>query len=244
MRGDYTPQADIFDPDRFGHGVTIIGLGGAGSAIALALMKMGVRNITGYDGDFVEEHNAPAQLLYSQRHITEEGMPKAKAVEAYFADNPIDERQRFTGVPRFIEEDDLIKFDGVVISAVDSMKVRSRIWRLLHPHPEDAKSNPERYDQALQNELDVSLYIDCRMGARLAQIHAVIPENVKNVAAYESWFFSDEEANDNGYGERTFIGSPMVLAGMVADLLASHYRDEPVKSFIEFDLGNMSLTSA
>lgn len=243
MRADFGPQLDLFDPHRFGPNVTLIGLGGAGSAVLLALTKMGVMNVHGYDPDMVEEHNVPSQLAYFQHHLTEDGMLKTDAIDAFRKDNVVDGRQTFTGYPQRIGNDDLIAFDGVVISAVDSMESRKTIWRLIHPDPEDAVTNPERYAQASENELNVPRYFDCRMGARIVQIYCVNPEDHRDVAAYESYLFGDDEAHQDAYGARAFIGSAMILGGLLADQLATFYRGEAPKGFIEIDLSTTSITA-
>ena len=63
MTTRYWRQTDIVDADRLAElPVTVIGAGATGSFITLALAKMGVRHITVYDDDTVEEHNLPNQF--------------------------------------------------------------------------------------------------------------------------------------------------------------------------------------
>lgn len=241
MRADFGPQRDLFDPERFGHSVTLIGLGGAGSAIAWALLKMGVMQVVGYDPDEVEEHNVPAQLLYSMQEV---GLSKAEAITEFMLEHTVDSRQDFIGKQQRVDADHLVEFDGVVISAVDSMASRKEIWRLIHPHDDDANDHPQRYQMALENETRVPLYVDCRMAARIVQVHIVTPESPESVEAYESWFFDDEEAASLPYGARTFIGSAMTLAGYVADQLAAFSRGEEPRQFAELDLETVTVTAS
>jgi tRNA A37 threonylcarbamoyladenosine dehydratase len=57
-------QLDIADPSQFkDKPVTVIGAGGIGAAMVVALAKTGFENITVYDFDTVEEHNLPNQLF-------------------------------------------------------------------------------------------------------------------------------------------------------------------------------------
>ena len=60
---DFSHQTDIFDPNEFGWPVHLIGAGGIGSALALPVMKIGVREIHLWDTDDVEPHNVC--LLYT-----------------------------------------------------------------------------------------------------------------------------------------------------------------------------------
>ena len=63
VHGDYSNQTRIFDPNQFNWPVTLVGLGGTGSAIAFALHKMGIKELVGYDADVVSSHNVPVQML-------------------------------------------------------------------------------------------------------------------------------------------------------------------------------------
>ena len=232
-RADFGGQRLLFDPPKFGHPITLVGLGGAGSAILWALVKMGVMDITGYDPDKVEEHNAPAQLLYSMNDV---GTLKAEAAAAFLRTHVIDERQRFRSVAQYVDSQHPVLFSGVVISALDSMDARRELWRLIHPHEDDKRDNPARYEHALACEAEVPLYVDCRMGARLIQIQSVVPGDPESMRRYESWLDFDDPTDDSLYGQRTFIGSPMILAGFVADQLAAFYRGEEFWRFAELDL--------
>jgi bacteriocin biosynthesis cyclodehydratase domain-containing protein len=59
--------------------VTIIGLGGLGSWVALSLALAGVGHLVGYDDDVVELSNLHRQILYGEADI---GLPKADAAAA------------------------------------------------------------------------------------------------------------------------------------------------------------------
>ncbi len=77
----YHRQLDILDPKLMSVPVVVIGAGATGSFAALSLAKMGVRNITVYDFDTVEEHNLPNQF-YRQCDI---GKPKVIALQEIIA---------------------------------------------------------------------------------------------------------------------------------------------------------------
>ena len=73
---DYWRQLDILQPDDLVRPITIIGVGGIGSPVALALTKMGCRRLTLFDPDTIEPHNLPNQL-YRLRDV---GRPKVEAL--------------------------------------------------------------------------------------------------------------------------------------------------------------------
>ena len=135
-------QQDILPPEKLAKlAVTIIGCGAVGSFVALTLAKMGITNITVYDGDTVAAHNLPNQW-YKADHI---GMNKTDALWDIIND--------FTGVELkandYHYERETLR--GIVICCVDSMDTRLNIWR------EVKKFNPE-------------LYIDARMGAEVGKV--------------------------------------------------------------------------
>src|SRR4030067_1181879 len=64
MTIDYSRQADVVQVDLLDFPVTIVGAGGIGSPTALAVAKMGVKDLMVIDFDRVEAHNVPNQVLY------------------------------------------------------------------------------------------------------------------------------------------------------------------------------------
>ena len=113
-----TRQMDIIPMNLLSEEITIIGAGAIGSFTALALAKMGFENLTVFDFDKIEIENMNCQFFpYSAI-----GMQKVMALKmmiSQFANaeiNVIDKPY------------DKGTFKGIVISAVDSMKVRKLIW--------------------------------------------------------------------------------------------------------------------
>ena len=85
----YHRQLDILDPKSMDVPVTIIGAGATGSFTALSLAKMGIRNITIYDFDTVEEHNLPNQF-YRQCDLGKRKVEALREAGAAVADKPSD----------------------------------------------------------------------------------------------------------------------------------------------------------
>jgi len=59
---DYWRQLDIVSSEELDFPITLIGCGGIGSPVAMALVKMGCGQISLYDPDCVEAHNLPNQM--------------------------------------------------------------------------------------------------------------------------------------------------------------------------------------
>lgn len=58
---NYHRQRDIFNPEESQKSVQVIGCGTIGSWVTLGLHKLGVRDVTLYDFDTVEDVNVPSQ---------------------------------------------------------------------------------------------------------------------------------------------------------------------------------------
>jgi molybdopterin-synthase adenylyltransferase len=77
-------QRDVLPPDKLAKlAISVIGCGAVGSFTVLTLAKMGITDITVYDGDKVEEHNLPNQW-YKLDHL---GMNKTDALLCWFSGN-------------------------------------------------------------------------------------------------------------------------------------------------------------
>ena len=63
MTNRYLRQLEIFDPAEYPYGVNIVGTGGIGSALGIAMVKCGFTDFILWDADNVEEHNLGSQLF-------------------------------------------------------------------------------------------------------------------------------------------------------------------------------------
>jgi sulfur carrier protein ThiS adenylyltransferase len=196
---DYWRQLDLVSPSDLDFDVNLIGVGGLGSPIAMALAKMGCPRITLFDDDTVEPHNLPNQLY----RMADIGLPKVEALarilrEYVDADiTPVNER--VTGRT----------FKGVVISAVDSMAARRVIW-----------------DNCVRYKAGVKLYIDARMGGEVGRILTVSPANPMHVEAYEGTLFTDEEGSTELCTAQATIYSTFGVASLVSNQVKRFARGE------------------
>lgn len=196
---DYWRQLDLVSPSDLGFDVFLIGVGGLGSPIAMALAKMGCQKLTFFDHDNVEPHNLPNQLY----RMSDVDTPKVEALASILREYVDAE---ITPVNELVTQR---TFNGVVISAVDSMAARRTIWQ-----------NCVRY------KAGVKLYVDARMGGEVGRVLTVSPTNPIAVQAYEGTLFSDEEGSQELCTAQATIYSTFGVASLVANQVKRFARGE------------------
>jgi len=204
---DFWRQNDIVSQQKLDrYPFILIGAGGIGSVVGLVLVKMGVRNLTVYDPDVVEDHNLPNQTY----RISDLGKPKVEALAAIcreFAGVDIEPCQQEFPVPSMPE--------GIVINGVDSMAARQAIW-----------------DGAIKLNPRVKVYIEARMGAQEGRIYTVTPPDSR----YEGSLYSDEEASELPCTARATGYNAFFLAGLLVSQVKKFVMGESTSPEILFDL--------
>ncbi len=183
-----TRQMDLIPINVLGEEITIIGAGAIGSWTALALAKMGFGNIKVFDFDQIDIENLNSQFFPMSKLGTNKAIAIKTLVREFTGVN-IDARA--TAYERGV-------FPGIVISAVDSMKVRNLIW---HNHRE--KSPGTR------------AIIDPRMGAETALLYVMNPMDEDDIASYEKSLYSDDDAVQERCTGKATIYTANMLAGLV-----------------------------
>lgn len=213
---DYWRQLDLAPPESLGFPITIVGVGGIGSPVALALAKMGCQRLTLYDPDTVEAHNLPNQL-YRLRDL---GRPKVEALAELI--------REYTGVEARPRQEAVAgqRLEGVVISAVDSMAARAAIWQ-----------------HAVRFRGTVPLYIDARMGGQVGRLLSVRPSDPDHVRFYETTLYADEAALEDPCTAQAIIYTVLGLAALVANQVKRYARGEPIEPDILVDFATLSLIS-
>ena len=205
MSGDrFIRQRDIIPPEKLATlEVTVIGAGAVGSFTCLTLAKMGVTNITVYDGDTVEEHNLPNQW-YRSRDL---GRKKVEALAEIIFD--FTDVMLTTHPHHYIHEN----LTGIVICAVDTMDTRLLLWR------EVKKFKPE-------------LYIDARMGAEVGKIHVVHPSDPASRRKYEEDLYPSSEALHAPCTAKATVYCAAGLGAYIADIVAGHVLGRTLRSIV------------
>jgi hypothetical protein len=206
-------QQGIIDADELNrYPVHVIGVGGIGSPTTMALTKMGIKDVTVYDPDIIEDHNLPNQI-YRTGDINE-----------YKVNALADICKAFANVELSTEND---VFDGgakgIVLSGVDSMKSRQEIW-------DSVKLDP-----------GVALYIAARMGAEVLRIHTVKTCDPQSIEWYEQTLYSDEDATEAPCTERAIIYNVFLIAALMSAQVKKFLKGEKFIKEIIFDIQNMIL---
>lgn len=151
-------QLWFFNPAIHNPRVVLIGAGGIGSPTALLLAKLGIRHLTVYDHDLLAPHNL-STTLYPASMI---GRPKVRVLKDVLASFGFPIKVR--AIARRFEGQSLRGVD-IVISAVDSVKVRKAILRAV------------RRDR-------VPLFIDGRIGGENLRVYTVNLRRPEEIRAY------------------------------------------------------------
>lgn len=207
VKESLTRQSDIIPMDKLETPITIVGAGAVGSWVVLQLAKMGFGSIEVYDNDEVSVENLASQF-YPHHAI---GKAKVDALSSMVED--------FTGfgvtTHRYLFYEQYTK--GVVISAVDNMPARHKIWQT-------AKKN------------GCTTFIDPRMGAESMMIYVMNPQDEDDVTAYEKTLYTDEQAVFERCTAKTTMYCANVLAGMVVHALKNRVCGERYNRVLTFDL--------
>jgi len=204
----YLRQQDLLPSDRIGNlTVTLIGAGAIGSAVALVLGKLGLGKLVVFDDDIVDEVNLAGQLYYN-RHV---GMKKVDALAEVLGEFTETE---VAAVPAFFDGQTI---QGLVITAVDSMRARRLIWRNL------------------QGRADIPLLIDARMGGLVGEVHVVRPGSPIEAREYRRTLHRDDEALQEPCTARSISFNTAGIAAQVGSLVRSHLLGEPLPRHVVVD---------
>ena len=190
-----TRQWDLIPLTALGQPITIIGAGAIGGATALTLAKMGFKDITVYDFDKIEVENMNCQFY----RFSDIGKFKVEALKEIIID--------FTGVEitANVERYETGMFNGILISAVDSMEVRRLIWE-----------NHKEFS------VGTKLIIDPRMGAEDAMCYAMSPMEKKDIDSYEKTLYSDGDAVQERCTAKATMYTALALSAHVAKVVKDY----------------------
>lgn len=195
-----TRHFDLLPPEKTEIPITVIGAGAIGSFTVLSLAKMGFQDIKVFDFDKIEIENMNCQFY----RFGDIGRYKVEALHDLVKD--------FTNVEIQGSTEAYLagSFKGIVISAVDSMKVRKLIWdnhREISPH--------------------TKFIIDPRMGAEVAQLYTMCPMNPDDISSYEKALYSDENAAQERCTAKATMYTACMLSGLVSKTVKDIVTDGP-----------------
>ena len=213
---DLYRQQDLIEPDRLDVPITVVGCGGIGSFVVLALGKMGCRALAVYDDDRVEAHNIPNQAY----RLADVGRLKVEALADLVRD--------VAGASLEIRAERVRKqrLQGVVVTAVDTMAARREIWL-----------------RGIRHRAGVPLYLDARMGAEVARILTVRPADPDDVRRYEASLHADEEAVILPCTAQAIVYTGFSIAALVAGQIKKFLTGEPLKAELILDHRTMTFVA-
>jgi len=215
-------QLDLVTPKELDFTITVIGAGGIGSWTTLALAKIGCRNITVVDFDNVEAKNTPSQL-YTLKQI---GKPKVEALAELV--------EMLTGVqitPIKSTYQDYLKKEKklthVVISSVDSIAERQKIWKVI--------------SEIYEKEQTMECYIDARMGGELIRDLVVNPRDKDSVEYYNKKLFAKKKHHEEPCTAKAIAYNTFMAAGVLASIVKKFAKRQEVKYDFYMDIVNMEV---
>lgn len=211
---EFLRQLDLVPPAALQVPVHLVGCGGIGSFVGLALAKLGCRHLALYDDDVVEPHNVPNQAF----RPSDVGRPKVEALaevlEAFAGIRPAAHRERVEGQ----------RLQGMVVAGVDSMEARRILW-----------------SRSIRHRAAVPLFLDGRMGAEVSRLYSIRPADPDDVRLYEGTLYDDAEAAPLPCTASAIIYSGFALAALVASQVKRHAMGEPVPREILCDMRTLTL---
>ena len=216
MDDKYIRQQELVNQEKLANlHIAIVGCGAVGSFTALSLCKMGVGQLTLIDGDKVSVENLPNQF-YRDGDLGKKKVDACSDLIRQF-DGQI---SMITLARPFIKQ----KLEAdIVISAVDSMDVRKRIWA------------------SVSSNRSARLLIDPRMAARVIQVYSVFPGEPSSCKKYEQTLVDDSETLDERCTAKSIIYSVLPLAGLICRQVAALANDEWIEPAVTLDLKTLSL---
>lgn len=193
--------------------VTVVGVGRAGSQIALVLAMLGVR-LRLYDGDRLGAENQGLQL-YRKRDVAAgrkkvtalRGLLQAIVPGARVDIHPVD----FAASPRQ-------PTSPIVVLAVDTMATREQLWQRLRHDPR------------------VLLVLDLRLGRGVVRLHAVRPSAPDDVDAYMTSLYDDAAAAPGDCADAAATHAAAAGAALVGGAVRAFVDGVPRPRWIGLDL--------
>jgi molybdopterin/thiamine biosynthesis adenylyltransferase len=213
LNAHLTRQFDLIPMDVLTQKIEIIGCGAIGSFVALNLAKMGATNICAWDPDTVSIENMSCQFF----RFDDIGNNKALALK--------DLVKSFTGaaigaLPIPFDPGHAEALEGIVIAAVDDMKVRRQIL--------ESCGNRVRY------------LIDPRMSAEFYAQYCIDPIKAKDVEMYRKTLYSNEEAVQERCTAKSTIYTATLAAGLVVKTVKDLLVGKPYPRTIQWDISAVS----
>ena len=196
--------------------ITIIGLGGIGSNVALPLARLNPKKLFLIDPDVVEEVNLAGQAFFNN-HV---GMKKVDAVaEVLYSWAGY---KKIVAIPTLLAEG--TDFGEITITGFDNMNARKIAFTNFMDSPA------------------AKLLVDARMSVDTIQIFTLLKEDTEFLDIYrDKWLFSDAAAQTVPCSMKQTSYTGSILGGLVVNIIIN-YISSSFKAFpkqIMYNTNNM-----
>ena len=196
--------------------ITIIGLGGIGSNVALPLARLNPKKLFLIDPDVVEEVNLAGQAFFNN-HV---GMKKVDAVaEVLYSWAGY---KKIVAIPTLLTEG--TDFGEITITGFDNMNARKIAFTNFMDSPA------------------AKLLVDARMSVDTIQIFTLLKEDTEFLDIYrDKWLFSDAVAQTAPCSMKQTSYTGSILGGLVVNIIIN-YISSSFKAFpkqIMYNTNNM-----
>lgn len=184
---------EIFDPTHFRrYPITIIGAGATGSRVFMALVELGLTNITVFDFDHVEAHNL-ANQAYMSRHIDDLKVFALK--DLYYQKTGAEAPPEMHFIPKAVPCNEPLT--GYVFLLTDTMASRREIM-----------------ETAIKNNDEVYHVFETRMASTHGNVMHFNPHDPSALKAWKDTLIDDDQ------GEVSACGTPLSV-GTTASVIAN-----------------------
>jgi molybdopterin/thiamine biosynthesis adenylyltransferase len=212
MAGRFRNQVDILDIDAYDYlKIAIVGAGSIGSFLALALNKLGFKNLIIIDDDKVEDHNVATQYY----HARDKGQHKVQALRRELEENVAVHATKVKATHK-------IKAD-VVFVCVDSLKQRKIILKSILDSRDKYNSKP-------------SLIIDGRMHRLLFRVYTIPLNNAELVKKYTKSLMGTEFKGK--CTEKGIIQNAFAIVSTMVEQLKKVVNGEKYHAILNCDFEN------
>ena len=196
--------------------ITIIGLGGIGSNVALPLARLNPKKLFLIDPDVVEEVNLAGQAFFNN-HV---GMKKVDAVaEVLYSWAGY---KKIVAIPTLLTKG--TDFGEITITGFDNMNARKIAFTNFMDSPA------------------AKLLVDARMSVDTIQIFTLLKEDTEFLDIYrDKWLFSDAAAQTAPCSMKQTSYTGSILGGLVVNIIIN-YISSSFKAFpkqIMYNTNNM-----
>ena len=207
-------QSDLIDEEKLGStSVCVIGCGGIGSHTALALARMGVRDITLVDNDEVDRHNCSSQGF----NLSDIGQSKVEctAIKCFEAVRIMPTTHKV-----FVSDRNQLPSADIFVLAVDSMESRKEIFNAI-----------------MLNHTNACV-IDAGMGAEYISVKTYTGNTVDSFDRFTTGYFSDDEAKQDKCTAKATIYTTLLVSGFICKTIKDVMHDKPYVKNMAYDIAS------